>query len=58
MTAKQKLVDYIQSLTQEQVEKIFSRSDLLERCLKMTDAQAIYTDHLTGKLFGSEEARV
>ena len=58
MTAKQKLVDYIQSLTQEQVEKILSRSDLLERCLTMTDAQAIYTDTLTGKLFGSEGARV
>ena len=52
MTAKQKLVDYIQSLTQEQVEKILSRSDLLERCLTMTDAQAIYTDTLTGRLFG------
>ena len=58
MTAKQKLMDYIQGLTQEQVDKILSRFDLLERCLAMTEAQAIYTDTLTGKLFGSEGARV
>ena len=58
MTAKQKLVDYIQNLTPEQVDKILSRFDLLERCITMTEAQAIYTDTLTGKLFGSEEVRV
>ena len=57
MTAKQKLMDHIQNLTPEQVEKVVSRSDLLERCLTMTDAQATYTDILTGKLFGSEVAR-
>jgi hypothetical protein len=58
MTAKQKLVDYIQNLTPEQVDKILSRFDLLERCITMTESQAIYTDTLTGKLFGSEEVRV
>ena len=58
MTAKQKLVDYIQNLTPEQVDKILSRSDLLERCITMTEDQAIYTDILTGKLFGSEEVAV
>ena len=58
MTAKQKLMDYIQSLTPEQVDKILSRFDLLERCITMTEAQAIFTDTLTGKLFGSEEVAV
>ena len=58
MTAKQKLMDYIQSLTPEQVDKILSRFDLLERCITMTEAQAIFTDTLTGKLIGSEEVAV
>ena len=58
MTAKQKLMDYIQYLTPEQVDKILSRFDLLERCITMTEAQAIFTDTLTGKLFGSEEVAV
>ena len=53
MTAKQELMEYIQHLTPEQVEKVISRLDLLERCLTMTDAQAIYTDTFTGKLFGA-----
>ena len=53
MTAKQELMEYIQNLTPEQVEKVISRLDLLERCLTMTDAQAIYTDTFTGKLFGA-----
>lgn len=52
MTAKQKLMEHIQNLTPEQAEKILSRTELLERCLAMTDAQATYTDTLTGKLFG------
>lgn len=58
MTAKQKLVDYIQNLTPEQVDKILSRFDLLERCITMTEAQAIFADTLTGKLFESEEIAV
>lgn len=52
MTAKQELIEYIKNLTPEQVEKVISRLSLLERCLTMTDAQAIYTDTFTGKLFG------
>ena len=58
MTEKQKLVDYILNLTEEQVDKIFSRFDLLERRITMTESQASHTDHLTGKLFGSEEVAV
>ncbi len=53
MTTKQELMEYILNLTPEQAEKVVSRLDLLERCLTMTDAQAIYTDALTGKLFGA-----
>jgi len=52
MTAKQELIEFIKSMTPEQVEKVISRLDLLERCLTMTDAEAIYTDTFTGRMFG------
>lgn len=52
MTTKQELLEYIQNLTPEQVDKVITRLPLLERCLTMTDAQAIYADTFTGKLFG------
>ena len=52
MTAKQELIQFIKNLTPEQVEKVISRLDLLERCLTMTDAEALYTDTFTGRMFG------
>ena len=52
MTVKEELNEYIKNLTSEQAEKVMSRLPLLERCLSMNDAQVIYTDALTGKLFG------
>ena len=58
MTEKQKLIDYILNLTEEQVDKIFSRFDLLERYTATAESQAIHTDHLTDKLFGSEGVEV
>ena len=58
MTEKQKLVDYILNLTEEQVDKICSRFDLLERYTATAESQAIHTDHLTGKLFVSEGVEV
>ena len=56
MTAKEELVEYIKNLTPEQVDEILSRLPLLERCLTMTDAQAIYTNTFADKLFGGESA--
>ena len=52
MTAKQELIEFIKNMTPEQVEKVVSRLDLLERCLTMTDAEAIYTDTFTSRMFG------
>lgn len=49
---KQKLLEYIQNLTPEQIDKLCSRLDLLERCLRLTDEQAIYIDTFSGKMFG------
>lgn len=48
---KQELINRIQAMTPEQVEKVASRFPLLERCLAITDNQAIYTDVLTSRLF-------
>ena len=52
MTAKQELMEYIQNLTPEQVDKIVSRLPLLERCLELPEPYATYTDAFTAKLFG------
>ena len=52
MTAKQELIEFIKNMTPEQVEKVVSRLDLLERCLNMADAEAIFTDTFTARMFG------
>lgn len=52
MTAKQELMEYIQNLTPEQVEKVISRLPLLERCISLPEPYATYTDAFTAKLFG------
>ncbi len=51
MTKKQELIDYIMSLTPEQVDKLTERLDLLKKVVSMTDSEAVYTNELTGKLF-------
>ena len=51
MTNKEKLLQYIENLTPEQAETIVARLDLIKQALAMTEAQAIYTQTLTGKLF-------
>lgn len=57
MTAKEELLEYVQALTPEQVDKIISRLDLVKQCLTMTEPQAIYTKTLTGKLFAFWDGR-
>lgn len=51
MTDKEKLLQYVESLTPEQVEKVIARFDLIKQALAMTEPQAIYTQTLTHKLF-------
>ena len=54
MSKKQELLDYIMSLTPEQVDKLSHRLDLLEKVVSMDDWAARYTNALTGKLFFAE----
>ena len=51
MATKLDLLEYILDLTPEQVEKIISRKDLLERCIALTDNQYIYPDTFTRNVF-------
>lgn len=53
-SSKQELLEYIEALTPEQVDKVIARLDLLKKCLEMDDNQAIYTNTFTGKLFFGE----
>ena len=53
-SSKQELLEYIEALTPEQVDKVIARLDLLKKCLEMDDNQAIYTKTFTGKLFFGE----
>lgn len=53
-SSKQELLEYIEALTPEQVDKVIARLDLLKKCLAMDDNQAIYTNTFTGKLFFGE----
>lgn len=54
MSKKQELLDYIMSLTPEQVEKVAQRLDLLKKVATMTDPEAIYTNAFVGKMFFNE----
>ena len=54
MSKKQELLDYIMSLTPEQVEKVTQRLGLLQKVVNMSEPEAIYTNTLTGKLFFGE----
>jgi len=51
----EKLVDYVKSLTPEQVDKIINRLPLLQQMLNLTDNQAIYTQTFTDLAFGTKE---
>lgn len=51
MKTKQELIDYIMSLTPEQVDKVVNRLDLLQKVVDMTEAEAIYSDTFISKLF-------
>lgn len=51
MTDKEKLLQYVESLTPEQAAKVIARFDLIKQALAMTEPQAIYTKTLTGILF-------
>lgn len=53
-SSKQELLEYIEAMTPEQIEKAIARRDLLKKCLEMDDSQAIYTNTFTGKLFFGE----
>lgn len=52
MSNKEELLKYIRNLSEEQVEKVMERVALLRQVMAMTDAEATYTEVLTGKLFG------
>ena len=54
MSKKQELIDYVMSLTPEQIDKIANRLDLLKQAVHMEDHEAIYISHFTKKLFGHE----
>lgn len=54
MNNTEKLVNYIKSLTPEQVDKIMNRLPLLQQMLNLTDNQAIYTQTFTDLAFGSK----
>lgn len=54
MSKKQEFLNYIMSLTPEQVEKVTQRLDLLQKVVNMSEPEAIYTNTLTGKLFFGE----
>lgn len=51
MSKKQELVDYIASLTEEQVAKIMEHLPLLKELVAMTDNELIYSETLLTKLF-------
>ena len=51
MSKKQELLDYIMSLTPEQVDKVAQRLDLLKKVTTMTDSEAVYTNAFVGKMF-------
>lgn len=53
-TPREELIDFIMGMTEEQVDKVLSRLDMLENLAAMNDYQATYTKHLTGKLFFSK----
>lgn len=51
MSKKQELLDYIMSLTPEQVEKVTQRMDLLEMVVNMNECEALYSTVFLGKMF-------
>lgn len=51
---RNELINYILSLTPEQIEKLTERIDLIKKVANMTDCQATYSNRLAGKLFFSE----
>ena len=54
MSKKQELIDYIMSMTPEQIDKAVNRIDLLKQAINMEDHEAIYISHFAKKLFGHE----
>lgn len=54
MNKKQELLDYIMSLTPEQVDNVAQRLDLLKKVATMTEPEAIYTNAFLGKMFFNE----
>lgn len=51
-TDSEKLVEFVMSLTDEQVEKLVKRLDLLETLRNMSDNELLYCETFVGKLFG------
>lgn len=51
-TDSEKLIEYVMSLTDEQVEKLVKRLDLLETLRNMDDNELLYSEVFLGKLFG------
>lgn len=52
MSRRQELLEYIQNLTPEQVDKIVSQLPLLKGCLATNDPLAVYADAFPSKLLG------
>ena len=54
MSKKQELIDYVMSLTPEQIDKVVNRLDLLKQAVNMTDSEATYISHFSHLLFAHE----
>ena len=54
--ANEALVEYGMSLTDEQVNKLMERLDLLKQLVSLTGTQLTYTETLLDRLFGKESA--
>lgn len=51
MSKQKELVDFVASLTEEQVAKIMEHLPLLKQLVVMTDNELIYSETLLTKLF-------
>lgn len=56
-TDSEKLIDFVMSLTDEQVAKLAKRLDLFETLRNMDDNELIYGATFLGKLFGDSGGR-
>lgn len=56
-TDSEKLIEFVMNLTDEQVEKLVKRLDLLETLRDMNDNELLYGATFLGKLFGDSGGR-